>query len=651
MMVIEEKREKFFDDVKKYFALSEVETEKMIHDKFKKTEDKRRLFIMLETIYPYFDKFLDEADEKLKRKVGKVFFSKLDYSQFSDKESLEDMRDRLNVLFYQTSSKGINTYKILYNTVLTDGNLKRDSETWARYYDTTRDFDNIYDSLVTTLGLTAQEAKEIFEKCSSLIAKGYAYKFPHISNKMQELTVYDNYSGYRVFKRQEIVDILKINPSLFVTSTDRIQDAFDYIQRKMARKLDSAYKEVSKENPNLTFLEYRTIMLRKWLKNNSTLLVINSQNMYKKEKYLINVVAQFTSPTYSEQFRNYFQEPINLSILNQIPYSKIERNAIKNIKTLEVKSKKSQADIMKYLASNPYMIGMESSHFTLLLSEIERLDAETPEEKYFDKFFEFGKTLFASNIDFNIKAIVDKLKNNIVMQDIDVEDMSDKECLHKFIEIFFDGKFEAEFEIEDLIKAREARISNGEKSLRQAIRKTGQTIRYLPKILKDDYISKKEKREYVLSLANDIQELHDKRFLIAGRDVCHFNVTSTEKETSKKIEDMLNLLRNTYEQKRFKLGKKYANVDQLFEKTMDYLSSCFDDKEAITDLFRSEIVKPYDETIRTTFDTRPSIQQQLFGDSIVVENVGDLISPLRKLDEEVNKLDCTVDTTIFTFER
>ena len=46
-MVIEEKREKFFDDVKKYFALSEVETEKMIHDKFKKTEDKRRLFIML----------------------------------------------------------------------------------------------------------------------------------------------------------------------------------------------------------------------------------------------------------------------------------------------------------------------------------------------------------------------------------------------------------------------------------------------------------------------------------------------------------------------------------------------------------------------------------------------------------------------------
>ena len=171
MMVIEEKREKFFDDVKKYFALSEVETEKMIHDKFKKTEDKRRLFIMLETIYPYLDKFLDEADEKLKRKVGKVFFSKLDYSQFSDKESLEDMRDRLNVLFYQTSSKGINTYKILYNTVLTDGNLKRDSETFVKYYDTTRDFDNIYDSLVTTLDLTTQEAKEIFEKLNERLSK------------------------------------------------------------------------------------------------------------------------------------------------------------------------------------------------------------------------------------------------------------------------------------------------------------------------------------------------------------------------------------------------------------------------------------------------------------------------------------------------
>lgn len=641
-------REEFYGSIEKYFALTEAETESMIREKFKKEEDKRRFFEMLKVTMPYFEPFVNDVDEKLKRKVGKVFLSKLDYSQFSD--DIYSMSDRLRRLFYQTSLKGINTYKILYCSVLTDGNLKRDNENRSRYYDSTRDFEYIYDSLVNTLQLKDKEAVEIFEKCSTLIAKGYAYKFPHIYNKLRELIVYEDYSSYRVFREKEIADILKINPSLFVTSTDRIQDSFDYIQKKMAPKLERDFKIVSLQNPNITFLEYKTIMTRKWLKNNSTLLTINSSNMYKKESYLCGVVVDFTSKEYGNQFRKYFEEPISLAILNQIPYEKITRNAIRNIKSLEEKSNKSVQEIVNYLASNPYVIGMDSAQLTLLLSDIEVMDRENPEEKYFDKFFEFGKTLFASNMDFRVKVVVEKLKNNSIMHDIEVYSMRDKECLHKFIEIFFDGSFENEIKIERLIKAKDERTSQGEKKLRRAIREVGATINDLPKILKDEYISEKEKKQHILSLATNIENLHYERFKLGKVDKI-YDVPFVEKNISQDIENMLNLLRDTYEQRRFKLGKKYSNLDQLFERTMDYLSGCFDDKEAITDLFRSEIVKKYDDAIRASFETKYNPQQNLFGESIIVESVGRLKPSLKKLDDEVNKLDYGESTTTFTFEK
>lgn len=641
-------REEFYNAIGKYFALSESEAENMIQQKFRNDSDKRRFYEMLKVTMPYFEPFVNKADEKLKRKVGKVFLSKLDYSQFSD--SIEEMSDRLRRLFYQTSSKGINTYKILYCSVLTDGNLKRDNENRSRYYDTTRDFEHIYDSLVYTLQLTDQEAIDMFEKCSTLIAKGYAYKFPHIYNKLKELIVYDNYSSYRVFREKEITDILKINPSLFVTSTDRIQDSFDYLQKKMAPKLAEDFKSVSEQNPNMTFLEYKTIMTRKWLKNNSTLLTINSSSMYQKENYLNNVVAEFTSKEYMPQFKKFFQEPINLSILNQISYEKIARNAMRNIKTLEARSGKSRQEISNYLAANPYIIGMDSSQVTLLLSDIEVIDKEKPEEKYFDKFFEFGRTLFASNIDFNVKSIIEKLMNNSIMHDIDVEEMTEKECLHKFVDLFFDGSFENEIKIEKMIKAKDDRTNQGEKKLRKSIREIGNTISNLPKILKDDYISNREKKGQILSLAKNIQELHYERFKLGNAENI-YQVPVIEKNNSDEIEKTLNLLRDTYEQKRFKLGKKYSNVDQLFEKTMDYLSRSFDDKEAITDLYMTEIVKKYDDAIRTSFETKPTPQQQLFGDSLIVKNVGELRSSLKKLDNEVTKIDHSDNTTTFTFEK
>lgn len=643
-------RQEFFDKIKKYFALSEMETEKLLQDKFHKDIDKNRFMAMFYAVMPHLERFVDEADEKLKRKVGKVFLSKLDYSQFYDKESVAETKERLQKLFYQTSSKGINIYKILYCSVLTDGNLKRDNDTRSRFYDSSRDFENIYDSLVETLHLSADEAKEIFERCSSLIAKGYAYKFPHIYNKLYELIVMDETAAYRVFsqKQHEVEEILKINPSLFVISTDRIQSSFDYLQKKMYPILRANIDEVMQTKPNMTLLAYRTIMARKWLKNNSSLLTINVSSMYDKEKYLKQNLNAITGNAYAVQFANFFESPLNIATLNQIPYEKITRNALRNIQLLEKYTTKEK--VAKYLTANQYVVGMDYAKFGTLLYKIEELDKENPQEKYFDKFLEFGKTLFASNIDFSVDAIADKLVHNAIIRDVAVDEMTDKECLQQFIEIFFDGKHDLTFKIEDMIKQRRERNANGEKELRSDIRKMGRKIEELPRILKDESTSTKEKRESILTYARDISALQGRRLALAGASATLGMVQTIEEDESRKIEETLNLLRETFEQRRFKLGKSYTNLEQLFERTMNYLDTCFDDKGAISQLFKVEIIDNFTQAMKETYDVNPSAQQSLFGERLTVENVTPgLKSPLKGISQEINKVDFHQDGTSLEF--
>ena len=643
-------RQEFFDKMKKYFALSEMETEKLLQDKFHKDIDKNRFMAMFYAVMPHLERFVDEADEKLKRKVGQVFLSKLDYSQFYDKESVAETKERLQKLFYQTSSKGINIYKILYCSVLTDGNLKRDNDTRSRFYDSSRDFENIYDSLVETLHLSADEAKEIFERCSSLIAKGYAYKFPHIYNKLYELIVMDETGAYRVFsqKQHEVEEILKINPSLFVISTDRIQSSFDYLQKKMYPILRANIDEVMQAKPNMTLLAYRTIMARKWLKNNSSLLTINVSSMYDKEKYLKQNLNAITGNAYAVQFANFFESPLNIATLNQIPYEKITRNALRNIQLLEKYTTKEK--VAKYLTANQYVVGMDYAKFGTLLYKIEELDKENPQEKYFDKFLEFGKTLFASNIDFSVDAIADKLVHNAIIRDVAVDEMTDKECLQQFIEIFFDGKHDLTFKIEDMIKQRRERNANGEKELRSDIRKMGRKIEELPRILKDESTSTKEKRESVLTYARDISALQGRRLALAGASATLGMVQTIEEDESRKIEETLNLLRETFEQRRFKLGKSYTNLEQLFERTMNYLDTCFDDKGAISQLFKVEIIDNFTQAMKETYDVNPSAQQSLFGERLTVENVTPgLKSPLKGISQEINKVDFHQDGTSLEF--
>lgn len=645
-------REEMFDNLRKYFALSDNEIGLAIANLKNRKESRLEqlgLYKVLTTVFPYFDKFVEKTDEKLKRKVGKMLLSKVNYAQMLEKESQYDLVNRLHNLFYQTSSLGVNTYKIMYVSVLTDGNMVRDKDDGTKYFDNTRDFENIYKSLRSTLGLSAKETVEIFEKCSTLISKGYAYKFPHVKNKLLSLGIYNEYGGSSVFSDEEVKEILKINPSLFVMSTDRIQEAFDYLQVKLKDVFKEEYLALpDEERRDFPFFHFKLIETRKLLKNNSSLLTLNPYAMYSKEKFLKNLDKSRGDERYFNTFAGYFKDPINLYILGQIPYDKITKNASTNLTSLDVFLNGDSETATKYLQMNPYVVGMNSTDFRVLLAELVQLNKDQPEQKYSEKFIKFGKTLFASNLDFKVKDIIDKLVHNNVMQDIIVDELTERECLHRFIEIFMDEKYQYEIEIETLLKNKQERIARGETELRRKIRKVGEDIRNLPSILKDE---NQKHRQTILTLAKNIDELNDERFVVDGLNFHGLEAKLMERKESERIEEIFNDFRQAYELKHFKEGKKFSNVELLFEKTMNYLSRVFDDKEALTDLFKKEIVSSYREGIKSSFEIAEPKMMPLFGEAYDVKNVGKLQSSLKKLDASVNSLDFNEDYFQFNFEK
>lgn len=640
-------KEEFFGSMLKYFNLSEVEAGKMLEENYKNPKDRWKLVTLLEATLPYFDPYIDQADEKLKRKVGKLFMEKLDCSKFYEKESNSQLKERLSWLFSQTTAKNINTYKILYCSVLTDGNLKRDNDTRQKYYDNSRDFDSIYESLKTTLNLSDEETVECFERCSSLIAKGYDFKFPEIYNTLSKLFVSeDNFPvSYYLFRKEEVSQCLLINLSLFLLTPERIQDAFIYVKQKMQTKWREESKSVIERNPNMTILDYKTIQARKCFKNNLSLFSLNSSKMKEKENALRDINS-LTDRVYSSQINQLFETPVNLSIVNSIPVDKISKYGLKNIRKLEsIVSDKSK--IGRYILKNQYVIGMNNSKFSDLIDEVSRLEEICPQENYLEKFLELGKTLFASNIDFKVASIVEKLKNNSVIIDIDVDSLSDRECLHQFVEMFFDGNHEIARDIEELIKDKQRRNSLGEKEVRKKIRTIGRQIEEFPKMIKDEKLSLRKKKLEILKVASDVSVLHEARFALLGNEQNWF-LKDVERKYSDDIEKRLNLLREVYEQKRFKLGKRYSNVDELFDRTMEYLSICFDDKEPITDLFRENVLEVFNEAMIKTFDntveygqpqfTRNNNEMQIITkEVVVVRDVPDnLRRPLQNLNDAIN---------------
>ncbi|MBP3431859.1 MAG: hypothetical protein J6K39_03290 [Clostridia bacterium] len=642
--------EEFYKLTETYFSLSNTETQELLDKNFKNKIDRSRLAAMVEIASMYCKDYLDKADEKLKRKVGKVFLSKLDYDKFEN-ESVMGTYERLRRLFAETSAKGINPYKIIYCSVLTDGNLRKDYENRNRFSDNSREFTTIYNTLKETLKTTDAETVALFEKCSTLIAKVYSYRIPHIYNTIRSLVVKapNVEGGFYAFREEEVIEILKINPSLFSATGERVQQAFSYMLQKIEPIAKDGPKKPLYDDPARSMLAHKTILLRKWLKNNSTLLSVNASSMKEKESFLC-VNANFElNGHYAEEFEKFFQNPVTIAAISQIPIEKIKRDAIQNIRTLEKYT--THQNVARYILNNQMIVGMDSKKFGQLVDEIVELDKLNPEEGYFNRFLDFGKTLFASNVEFSVDDIKNKLCNKNAMMALDVSQYKEMELVDKFVDLFFDGKHDVALKVEKLVKEKKQRMQQGERKLRSDIRRVGENIRYLPKILKDEYYSTSEKRERILSLCTQLDDLNERRFALAGTKD-HAETRRIEVHNSKQIEEILNVLRDAYEQKRFKVGKKYSGCEALFENMMEYLGECFDDKEAIYDVFKKEIVVSFESSVKEAFKTKENPQLTLFGENLRVEVEDSAIkAPLKKVAKNISQANFEIDTATFDFQK
>lgn len=664
----------------KYFDFSSQEVESFLTKKFNKKgsqnqKDLERLYEMLKAVCPFLDKFLnketnvEKIDSKLKRKVGLVFFSKLDYSSFDPVEIPRYTYFRLKNLFEEIYNKGINPYKVVYCTVLTDGNIKKDfgkkNNNFVLSYDSAysylgdnsiyeayRNFTKIYDTVSSTLSLSQNETNDLFEKCSSLISKGNTFRIPQVYNTLKNLKIAEGENCYSLFvvnsNNNEVVDLLKRNPSLLNVNSDKIGEAYRYI----IKSLNFTSKEKS---DTLSPIESKLIAIRKLFKNNSSLFMLNVDEMKKKQYFLTSSLNQLTDFKYSEGLKNLFSKPINLAIVNKLNYSNLIENATKNIYSFEniisyaqcFEDEKKQ--IAYYIEDNPYFLSMQNNEVEKLFEAIYEADKKQENHVLLQKFVKYGKTLFASNADFNFEKIMEKLNTELISE-IDLENMDMTECLYTFVELFMNDDYFIINNYFNAMEAREYRDLDGESELRHDIRTTGREIADLPKILKSD-LSNKQKSTHILKLADKVGKLQYKRLSLA--DEYNWSATKIkEVETSLQIEGIINRLREAYESKKFHVGKYYSNSDLLFEKLMDFVSDCFDDKEAISELFNKEIHIPFAEALKETyvFDEKP---KSLFNESLEIvvnsQQIGKALKTLTKaveLSSDVSTTDIDIKTDI-----
>ena len=627
-------RAEIYEIAKKCFSMSQAETDKYLNG-FTSNIDKIRLQYILRIVEKYCDKFVDVSDEKLKRKVGKVILSKLDYSKFGT-ESTRETFDRLDFMFKHIVNKKINPYKVIYCSVLTDGNLKTDYENNNRYYDKNRDFQIIYNRLKGFLHTTDAETVALFEKCSTLISKVSGDRVKQVYECLKNLSVGSEDYFAKIFEPQEVIEILKINPSLFTASNEKIYAAVRYLEKKASNQIKNNLKPLY-PNHNINVVANKRQLLRSWIKNNTSLLTLNAESMRTKEYYLQEFVAGQTKTDYQKDLEktvnNIFNDRINLALISQIPHDKIVRNAFDNILLLEKIATPKQ--VAKYVEDNPLVFGMKNEKLSKLIDKIVQ-KAEYGSE-YLDKFLEFGRTLFASNIDFDPNDIFEKLTTNQAMIKLDTEKISGKDSIEKFAEVFMDGNQDIVFEIEDLIKEKQARETRGEKALRKRIRYVGGLLEDIPAIVKDKAIKNAQKRDIILAYAEEVKGLQNARFSLAN-SADFEELRKTEQANSEKIENLLNKLRDIFEQKRFKVGKKYKNADILFENMMDYLGTCFDDKEAISEVYSKEVAQKFVDIMKGTFNSKDDIQLGIFETNTIISDADpNLVSPLKHLTSEVEK--------------
>ena len=684
-----------YEMLNKYFGLSEEKIDMLVEKNYPTQFDKQKLVaVVAGVVYSCKNGATAEEISQLeknnlieRRKSGEAILSKL---KFHDEEQPNDIFLRIRSLFSAISEKGIDIYKTIYMSTLTDGNfrstpnLKMDSFETNRGDD--RDFDNIYNTLQSTLRLSSEETNALIEKCpATIIAKVGAsnvkamYRLMlmdiRLVNPDLNRNIYffraDESDIPRVQAKSKMIEDGFINcPTIFASSPETVLSAFNYISEKVPKerieKEYNAYLESGNKTMTPFWCKYK--ILRSWVNDNFSILTINADKMRDKERFINNLglrllvkdedgyvkVFDDLRPRRRYDFSFLFDNPVSISTMNSIPIGKLQINAEKNISLLEfyvgtinsekwkdyeTRRKGVAFTVRNYIKSNHYVLAMDNTKLSNLLQSISLHDAKNPQKQLFPRFLKLGKSLFANkhNIDFDEDLVFEKLTKTDDIQILDVSSMNGWGRVEKFVELFCDNDKSILENLHRLHQEKLERDERGSKQLRHNIRTLVSQEGGWNKILKD--------KDATLSMASKVNEITDKRFEIekvsrTDRLCDDMSVLKLrEKAFAEEIKQNVARLKRAFSEKRDKLNKRFTDVDKLYNYTMMFLESeCFDDKEPISDLFNEEIAVPFEEALKSQEGAHSDAQQSIFGEpKLIVPVASDMVKPIKDLKEAIGK--------------
>ena len=190
---------------------------------------------------------------------------------------------------------------------------------------------------------------------------------------------------------------------------------------------------------------------------------------------------------------------------------------------------------------------------------------------------------------------------------------------------------------------RGRREENGYSKLRTKIRSIAEKNGGWPEIVKSS-----EKTLKVYFDVSEIWALRHKVENMSCDNTTGRQVIENEDRFAQEMQDVLNDMRSVYAKTKAKLGKKYTNLEDLYNFTLMSVESEFADIKPLSQLIDEELVEPFKMALEEEYKDGISVEPDIFGQREHIEVPAKKVDALRRLNDEISKNKKFVlnDTTI-----
>lgn len=417
----------------KYFNMSEEEAVSALNKARKRANyNEEILYTILTAVEPYFERYINVTSKELQRKIGRVAFTKINYSALHDNgETSSQVWSRLKDFFKDTSNYGINPYEIFYSSVITNAHLFTNREgNFSNYKETICNFNAVSSAIEKRLGLASKKVANMYEKCSSLCYKADTLKVRNNYSTIREFFYGDDY----ILSVIDVKEIFRNNPSLFTCSDRQIRNAFFYLTEK-AEIFKTRFEDSRKVGE----------ILRDWIMSNSSALTINEQCMRVKEKRIYDTLSQvYPQDKVMNIINSIFENPTSICAINKISsdvfYGKTGNNYIGVIKTIAYfldnsPNGKPKENTYNYLLNTKLLYSVDNKKLFAFLKKVKEYDEKNKTE-LLKSFADKGDAIYPYFEKYSDEEIIEKLRSNKITYPIKLYNMTKNMIAQKFYEIF-----------------------------------------------------------------------------------------------------------------------------------------------------------------------------------------------------------------------